>query len=738
MKPGASLLSLADQQTALQDSVDRAKSFLLGQAKTRAPHRSSSLVPADPAVGRKSTGTWTGTYTLPTARSALPYTPILIKGPLYFPIVAGRPVTFCGSVDAPFISMYGAVGVRLLEDSERPGQSVPDPGSLFADGGKNWGSFFVAGSVGGVTQFIARVQGNATFATSMAAPPAGKWSFQLISYATATDALADTNRILIGHPWLEAERPGDVREYDLTAYTQAKPLFTDVTLRVAGEDSLIAGTLAAFIAEPAYTYRILVTSEADVEYAWALEEAAAGPFIIRRPRAFGGKIKLRLVEQEKGGARRVVGQAWAEENAAIASAWPDLRIEYRSITAAVPSFPTSIVPASKDGAWAVTLRPPGIGRVALVDVNTRRIYGECTMPSGLLRSYNVPAADAGQMPGDVYYDAFNDACFLYDQAVALIAFLQLGERAAAAALVDALLAVQNPDGGFPFANDQSVLFEHGSGFIRIGAVAWVCYALLLADKPEFRDWFASKTTDAARNCLAFLSTYRNPRGLLNGGKGRYVGIVLDPGHVVPWWSTEHNIDAWWCFDLAAGLYGDAGYRAAADSIKAVLETDGWSEAKGIFWQGGLYAAGRNTPDGQHALDMMSWGGFVLDRWGRSQATATAIARMSRLYYVTDAPTGLSGFTTFIPEDGYPVGTVRSPWYEGSFGAVVAMRIQDPARANALMATLVQAQNADGSYPYALRADPINDIHTFPALIGAAWNVIAYSGPQTPYRRVLWA
>jgi hypothetical protein len=104
MKPGASLLSLADQQTALQDSVDRAKSFLLGQAKTRAPHRSSSLVPADPAVGRKSTGTWTGTYTLPTARSALPYTPILIKGPLYFPIVAGRPVTFCGSVDAPVIS----------------------------------------------------------------------------------------------------------------------------------------------------------------------------------------------------------------------------------------------------------------------------------------------------------------------------------------------------------------------------------------------------------------------------------------------------------------------------------------------------------------------------------------------------------------------------------------------------------------------------------------------------------
>jgi hypothetical protein len=111
--------------------------------------------------------------------------------------------------------------------------------------------------------------------------------------------------------------------------------------------------------------------------------------------------------------------------------------------------------------------------------------------------------------------------------------------------------------------------------------------------------------------------------------------------------------------------------------------------------------------------------------------------MYRLYYVTDAPTGLSGFTTFIPEDGYPLGTVRSPWYEGSFGVVSAIRTQDPSRANDLMATLVKAQNRDGSYPYALQEDPINEIRTFPSLIGAAWNVVAYSGPQTAYRQILW-
>ncbi|MFO1082847.1 MAG: hypothetical protein U1E23_19740 [Reyranellaceae bacterium] len=376
--------------------------------------------------------------------------------------------------------------------------------------------------------------------------------------------------------------------------------------------------------------------------------------------------------------------------------------------------------------------------MSLVDVTTRRVLGEHTMPSGLLRSFDVPAEQAGQTPDDVYYDGFNDVCFLYDQAVALIAFLQLGDRARACRLVDALLAVQNPDGGFAFACDQSVLGEHQDGFIRCGAVAWVAYALLLADRPEFRPWFATRTAAAAGRCLDFLLGYANPLGLLNGGKGRYVGHVLESDHVVPWWSTEHNIDAWWAFDLAAELYGEPRHRQAADRIRAGLEAAAWNPRAGIFWQGGTWAAGRNQPDGQHALDVMSWGSVLLERWGRPADRQAALERMQRHYWVTDAASGLSGFTTFVPADGYPVGTVTSPWYEGSFGAAFALRSHDPAAADRLMAILAAGQQADGSYPYALRRDPINDIQTFPSLIAAAWNVLAWSGPGTPYRRVLWA
>ena len=524
-------------------------------------------------------------------------------------------------------------------------------------------------------------------------------------------------------------------DYYALAYEERVPLFTGVELDEGSRT--IRGTLDVFAGLPSRTYRILVTSEHDVEQAWALEHAEPGAFEIRKSYPFGGRIRLRLVELVDGCSVRVVGQVWVEENAASDSACPDLRIEYRAITSMIPFGPTSTTPASRDGSWSATLVPGSIGRVSLVNINTGRVYGEYTMPSGLLRSYNVPAEDMGQTLRDVYHDAFNDCCFLYDQAVALIAFLQVGEKKAAAELVAALKSVQNSDGGFPFASDQSAILAHNNSFIRIGACAWVCYALLLADQPEFRDWFSDRTDSAARACLDYILTFRNPLGLVNGGIGIHVDRVLDPNRVVPWWSTEHNIDTWWCLDLATYLYGIERYRAAGDALKEALETYAWNPAAGAFWQGGRYIAGINVVDHQHALDTMSWGSVLLNRWGRRFDAAAAIARMFRHYLVTDERTGLSGFTTFVPRDGYPQDTLLTPWYEGSFGAACAVRTQDPERANHLIAALAAGQNADGSYPYALARDPINEINTFPCLIGAAWNILAYAGPGTPYAQILW-
>jgi len=730
-------LLLAAGPVAAHDSIARSLDWLQAMARQRQRYRSSILVPDDASIGRNAGGSWAGTWTAPPASGSAPYTPVILQGPLWFPITPGVRADFTGSVDVPFASMDGWCGRRDMVNADPPPDFVTDPASVYADGGTNWGSYFVVGAVEGVTQFVARIGANTFWSATVNDPPAGAWSFQLVTYAGKSDADADTNRILVGNPWRESERQGDVRDHYLVGYVAASPQFTSVSL-TPGNPYVIAGTLAAFTSTPGRTYRILVTEETDVEYAWALEPvSAAGSFTVSRSQPVGGKIKLRLVEQVDGCSVRVVGQVWAEENAADAGAFPDLRIEYRAIGgSAIPAFPTSVQPAPLDRSWTVTLAPPSLGRVSLVNVSTKRIYGEYTMPSGLMRSYIVPPQAAGQNTTSVYYDGFMDTCFLYDQAVALIALLALDEQEAAAKLVETLLLVQNEDGSFPFANNQFAL-DRNAGFIRNGAIAWVCYALLLADQEEYRDWFATRTTAAAKASLAFIMGYTNALGTVNGGKGQYVDGVLDPGHVIPWWSVEHNVDTWWCLDLADRLYGssDVDYRAAAAAMETALLTDGmgWDGTHGIFWQGGTVVAGVNTPDGMHALDTHTWGGALLHKWDLSLEAQTSLARAYEHYYLTDAPTGLSGFTTFVPEDGYPPETVKAVWYEGGFGAVAAMRTIDPLRAQGLAQILVKGQRPDGSYLYALQEDTVNDIHAWPCLIASAWNIVALIGNG----RVLW-
>ena len=726
-------------------SVDKALAYVKAQAMTRTPFVSSTLTPFDPTANRHYAGPWQGTFSVPAASTSVPASPVMVTGPLWFPLVAGQPADFNGRVDAPFASMDGWSGRRDMVNPSPPPPTITDPSSVYANGGTNWGHYSVRATVGGVVEFIASVGANGTWSAHVALVPSGQWEFQLVTYANQADAAGDTNRILVGNPWREAERPGDVRTYWGLGYTSRAPQFTGVVLTPAGANNVVAGTLQPFTALPGRTYQILVTNEADVEYCWALQPVAgAGPFTITRPsyQAFGGAIKLRLVEQINGCSVNQIGPVWAQENAADAGAYADLRIEYVAITNLIPTFPASIQPAQLDRTWTVTATGGGaVGRVSLVDVNTKRVLGMFTMPSGLVRSFNVPAKDSGQTVADVYYDGFLDNCFLYDQAVALIAFLQMGEQTAAAAMVDALLTVQNPDGSFPFSTGQSTLYQHNANFIRNGAVAWVIYALLLADQPAYATWFPGSPGPAARGGLDFILGYRNALGTINGGKGQYVGGVLDPTFVVPWWSVEHNIDSWWALDLAGRLYGTtyAPYATFASTIQSVMLTNGggWDPSKGIFWQGGTVSGGINTPDGMHALDTHTWGAALLQKWGRIGDANQSIARADSLYYVTDPATQLKGYTTFIPQDGYPPTTVKTPWYEGSFGAVVAKRGSDQAAADAVMTQLVRAQRPDGSYLYALQADPVNDIHPWPCTIAPAWSVLAYSGAGTPNARVLW-
>ena len=145
-------------------SVAQAIGFLKSMMAARTAYTASTLTPNDLGIDRHDTGQWAGTWTDPVdPHPGLPYTPILLSGPLWLPVVAGERVDFSGRVDVPFYSMDGWVGRRDMVNPSPPPPYVTDPNSLYADGGTNWGRYFVVGSVDGVTQFIAPMAANATW-----------------------------------------------------------------------------------------------------------------------------------------------------------------------------------------------------------------------------------------------------------------------------------------------------------------------------------------------------------------------------------------------------------------------------------------------------------------------------------------------------------------------------------------------------------------------------------------------
>ena len=185
----------------------------------------------------------------------------------------------------------------------------------------------------------------------------------------------------------------------------------------------------------------------------------------------------------------------------------------------------------------MTLRRRAVGRVSLVNVNTRRVSASTRCRSGCC----APTSCRRRLRPDhdhLYYDGFNDTCFLYDQAVALIAFLQLGEHEAAAQAGRRAAASRTPTAASRSRATRSTA-RRTTPAHPYRRSAWVAYALLLADQPAYAGWFAQRRRRPARLPRADpgLAT---ASALVNGGKDVCRGVLTASG--VPWWSTEHNID----------------------------------------------------------------------------------------------------------------------------------------------------------------------------------------------------
>lgn len=194
--------------------------------------------------------------------------------------------------------------------------------------------------------------------------------------------------------------------------------------------------------------------------------------------------------------------------------------------------------------------------------------GDLTADARAVITYPYPTRFTGAPAG---LSRLANRSYTYDNALYALWMTAERDQAAAAAVLQTLVALQRDDGAWGFSFDARLGNFYNGGYVRTGVVAWVVYALARY-QAHFKDpRFAAATEKGAR----WLSgRYDAKLGLLRGGFGKWLddGARFEPGYIADWASTEHNVDAFFAFrELErAGLSGGRSSVELADTISTRL------------------------------------------------------------------------------------------------------------------------------------------------------------------------
>lgn len=468
------------------------------------------------------------------------------------------------------------------------------------------------------------------------------------------------------------------------------------------------------------------TAGGDVQVAkQALADASTGEFTIDLSDVVSppaGKWAFGILDSTAGYAE--YGIKWPSP-----TYYDGLEVQQKLVTDGIYDWSTTR--ALADNTFAFPNSNTGKKLFRLVDTASGNILAEQVEKTGLIRSFQVD-----DVSDPAYGTAFENQSYVYDQAVALFAAIGVDDQELAHSLAEGLLHMQQTsgqyEGGFVFAAPQlSPTFR--DTLIRTGAHAIATDALLsyIEKYPTVDDVATYRA--AAENALGFidgtLSSGGTTSGLYLGGYGDYSGPSnsFDANVVIPWASTEHNIDIWHAFVKAARVLGndDVNYIQKASTLNIAIVNKLYSTAQNRFYQG-VQPSGADTAD---PLDVNSWGAMQLYSSGQYDEALLALDRLVA-FKVTSG--GVTGYAPFYDSVGYP-GAVPSVWFEGSYGAALALyQVGDYQAYRSLLNTLADGQESDGSFRYATDEDPVYSITTRKSVASTAWFILATTG-----RSAIW-
>ena len=418
------------------------------------------------------------------------------------------------------------------------------------------------------------------------------------------------------------------------------------------------------------------------------------------------------------------------------------------------------VPLHADGTWTSLDRISGGQTVArLIRSYTGRTINTSEWPTslpskGLVRSFWVPQDDPdygyeGTAPA-AYQPGYRieQRSWIYDDALAALAFVQDGEPQRAAAILERLRGWQAADGSLPFSLDVYV-GQVAENYRRSGALAWVGTAAVEYERATGDAQFRPLATGIANFLLGLqVKEPDDPRyGSVLGGVGWYDVNYVFHDEPVAWASTEHNIDAYFLLRDLSLLAGSDRYGEAAILVRQSLLTNHWNPTEGRFNQG-VSPVG---PDTAKALDLGSWGGLFLLAVGekakaesslefveqfRVNNTSIAQSLVPDSYNLAySSPGPISGYRPYLDGAGYE-GAPAVVWAEGTWGAIL-LKERLGLDTTADVASMRKMQEADpngGFVQVTSGSRPLPyEFHVWPAVAGTAWAAIVEGNDNILWR-----
>jgi hypothetical protein len=265
-----------------------------------------------------------------------------------------------------------------------------------------------------------------------------------------------------------------------------------------------------------------------------------------------------------------------------------------------------------------------------------------------------------------FEDGNNVNAYIFDQALAIIAFTEANQVAEAHAILDVMTGLQlgEPNGAWYECYDPcdaSLLDDSCEKYVT-GPIAWMVIAI---------NFYEDKTGDAsyapvARRALGWLGTMQ----YLTPGEDRYGSLPwsnLHPNTI----STEHNLDAYSAYHWRGILDSNDSHLETASLILGFLQREMWAPSPDsnhwhdiyVFWRGLEWRP-------NFATDPQSWGVLALGPIGPDgESFYRSLCWLLRLGYSTR---NLQDYNDTIKEvDGYRGWTGQLEFVEVDFTEHVA-------------------------------------------------------------------